>query len=739
LKKALVIIFTLLVITSLFAETRDQAGTRRSLTKNNSTRTEIIAWQETFEDGAPGWLTTPTGASNLWHIAPVADAPSPTNAMINQNTSGSYNASMQNYLYSPSITLPLSGAIKADFMMKGSFTDPSPITGPLANLDYWGWEISPNNGSTWYRMSNPYNSPTGSNYVFIDAPSEWTYVTEGYNGLNGLISDYAGQTVKFRIYFRSDSDTPVGPGIMIDNFTIFNDIFMPSPTDLAATISGQTVQLNWTAPPSGFSTETITSTNSAWTSFVSDADYFAMKIVNPFTGPLQLHAVSFMLYRQNSAPIAGNPTIHVFADNAGLPGAELASVANVSNISNMSWKMVDVTSHNVFIPGNGSVFVGISNIDDGGAPNAQGLLCDSTSVNTNSFAFFDGMWEPLTEVYTGLRNCALAGVYWVDDPFAPILTGFKVYRALNLNGPFEEIGTITNPNTITFTDESPVVGQLNHYYTTAVFDGYESEPSNIATVDLIGLLYTELSNDDGTSNENFNVGTANTSAVKFVTQPNATLHYAKVYINSIGNSAMIIRIFDNNGTGGLPGTQLLQFTAPISSLSQGWNNLPLPTANIVTDADGIFYIAIYEYGSASVLGLDTNSNGNSWKKIGTAGAWTAIAEGNVMIRALVNWGSANEEYTEVMPVSNLTGYPNPFRSSTDLNFTVEKAGNVSLKIYNLKGQFVRNLMNTNLSKGSHKFTWDGKDDYGKNVGIGMYFCKVEADGKKISQKIIRIK
>ncbi len=739
MKKTILITLILLIVTLVFAEMPNQIARKSKFTATSQTRTEIIAYQETFEDGAAGWTFSPTTTANLWHTATVADAPSPTHAMINQNAQMSYNPSMQNYLISPSITLPLSGAIKADFMMKGDFTDNSPTSGGLTVLDYWGWEISPNNGTTWYRMSNPYNSPTGSNYVFIDAPDTWSYVTESYNGLDGMISDYAGQTVKFRIYFHSDSDAPIGTGIMVDNFTIFNDIFLPPPTNLNAVIAGQTVQLDWAAPPSGFSTETITSTNSAWTSFVSDADTYAMRITNPFPAPLQLHGINFMLYRQNSAPISGAPTVHVFADAAGLPGAELASVANVSNISNMEWKMVDITSQNILIPANGSVFVGISNIDDGGTVDGQGLLCDSTSVNADSYALFQGTWDTLDMSYTGLKNCALGGVYWVDDPFAPILTSFKVYRGTNLTDPFTEIAAITSPTTITFTDENPIIGQVNYYKVTAMFDAYESEPSDIVSVDLIGLLYTEVLNDDGTSNQNFNVGISNSLATKFVTDPNAEIHYAKVFINSLGNSALIIRIFDNNGADGSPGTQMLQFTAAVTSLSLGWNNIPVPAANIVTDADGTFYIGIYEYASVSVFGLDTDNNGYSWKKIGTAGAWTPITEGNVMIRALVAWGNANDDYIEIAPISNLTNYPNPFNQMTEISFDTRKAGTASLKIYNLKGQLIRSIPTGNLAKGTHSFTWDGNDNNNKAVGIGVYFCKLEADGKTITKKIIRIK
>jgi hypothetical protein len=737
LKKTLLILLALSVITFACAEAVDRIASRSALSKSGPTRTEVIAYQETFETGATGWTFNPTSGTNqLWHVETVADAPSQTQAMVNQNASNTYNPGMMNYLISPSITLPLSGTIKADFMMTGDFDDPNNPPTSASVTDYWFWDISPNNGTTWYRMSNPYNSPTGTNYVYIDAPTEWSYVTESYTGLDGMISDYAGQTVKFRICFKSDSDGPIGTGIMIDDFTIFNDIFLPAPTNLAAQISGQDVNLAWTAPPSGFSTATITSTNSEWTSYVSDAEGYAMKIVNPFPAPLQLHGVRFMLYRANSAPIVGTPTIHVYTENAGLPDMEIVNLPNVTNIPNYEWKEVDITSFNVMIPASGAVFVGIS---DFGTLDDQGLLCDSTSTTPNSFALMQGTWDTLANNYTGLSNCGLAGTYWVDDPFAPILSGFKVYHALSPSATYDLIGTLTSPTQVTFTDSAPVAGQINYYKVTGIFDGYESEASNVASIDLIGLLYTEVLNDDGTSNQNFNLGASASEAMKFVTDPDAEIHYAKVYLNGVGNSALITRIYDASVTDGLPSTMLLQFTTAVTNLSVGWNTLPLPDANIITDPDGVFYIAVVEYASAPTFALDTDSNGDSWKKLTSSSSWIPITEGNVMIRALVSWPNANEDMTEVPPVSNLTSYPNPFSQTTIVSFELSKTASATISVYNLKGQLVRTLEQGNLAKGTHAATWDGKDNNGSQVSPGMYFARLESGSATLTQKIVRIK
>ena len=160
---------------------------------------------------------------DIWSIGTDPTAPSPTHMMQCQNAQGSYNPNMMNYLVSPPIQLPNDSGIRVDFMIKGYFDD----LDAFPQCDYFGWEISPNNGLSWYAMSNPYNDPTGTNYVYSDAPDVWASMVNSYS-LNGLISDYAGQTIMLRWFFKSDEDTPIGTGIAIDDVTVYNAIHRAS-------------------------------------------------------------------------------------------------------------------------------------------------------------------------------------------------------------------------------------------------------------------------------------------------------------------------------------------------------------------------------------------------------------------------------------------------------------------------------------------------------------------------------
>lgn len=84
-------------------------------------------------------------------------------------------------------------------------------------------------------------------------------------------------------------------------------------------------------------------------------------------------------------------------------------------------------------------------------------------------------------------------------------------------------------------------------------------------------------------------------------------------------------------------------------------------------------------------------------------------------------------------------YPNPFNPETNISFSLPQESQVSLKIYNLKGQLVNILVNTRLNAGIHTFTWKGKDEAGEDVSSGIYFYKLIAGEYSETQKMVKIK
>ncbi len=695
-----------------------------TLTNDGSTNTDFVSHS-----------LVPLGGQ-LWHVDTVGDAPSPSHAMVCVNETGGYDPNMNDFVYSPSITLPASGQIKVDFQLQGSFADPD-------NNDFFEWDISPDDGITWYGMRNPYNLPDIQPVIYVSAPDTWASFVDSYADIDGMISDYAGQTVKFRWSFTSNA-TMEGSGIMIDDLTIYNVIFLAPPTNLVSTVNNNQVDLTWTAPVTGMTTGIITSGSEDWNGHINDVDAYAMKITNPNDTPTQLHGVNFILYRVNMLPIVGTPAIHVWADDAeGVPGTELCSVPGITGIESYAWKSVDITNSNIMIPANGSIFIGVSQIENGD-PDSQGLLCDSTSAVSNSYVSSGGAWENLSTAYMGaLTNCGLSGTIWVPDPEAPVLTGLKVYRTSDLTLEFTEIANLTDPTTVTYTDTTPISGQSSFYKVTGVYTNYESDPTNIVSAFVLGADYSEFALDDNNVNQGFTVGATHSMAVKFNTNPGpghgSQIRFVKIYINQVGTSNLIVRLYNTDGPNGTPGTQLVTFTNLVTGLIQGWNTFTFPTGNLVTDTDGIFYIGILESTGGSQIGLDSDSHDSSWKKMAAANPWIPVTEGNIMIRAIVRNVVGNDDLVEVSPSMDLNNYPNPFNPTTTVSFNVPKAGTGSVKIYNVRGQLVRTLISGKLTAGLNKITWEGTNDNDQSVSSGIYFMKFETAGKTLTQKMILMK
>ena len=84
-------------------------------------------------------------------------------------------------------------------------------------------------------------------------------------------------------------------------------------------------------------------------------------------------------------------------------------------------------------------------------------------------------------------------------------------------------------------------------------------------------------------------------------------------------------------------------------------------------------------------------------------------------------------------------YPNPFNPSTTVSFALPQAGDVSLKIYNVRGQLVATLHDGAMAAGRHQMVWDGKDARGANVASGIYVYRLEADGFNATKKLTLMK
>lgn len=88
-------------------------------------------------------------------------------------------------------------------------------------------------------------------------------------------------------------------------------------------------------------------------------------------------------------------------------------------------------------------------------------------------------------------------------------------------------------------------------------------------------------------------------------------------------------------------------------------------------------------------------------------------------------------------VSSLNGtYPNPFNPQTTLTFELAAPAKASLAIYDVKGRLVRTLFaDRAFGAGRHQETWNGRDDAGRTLPSGTYFCRLRTGDLTKSRKM----
>lgn len=91
---------------------------------------------------------------------------------------------------------------------------------------------------------------------------------------------------------------------------------------------------------------------------------------------------------------------------------------------------------------------------------------------------------------------------------------------------------------------------------------------------------------------------------------------------------------------------------------------------------------------------------------------------------------------EEMPLSfSLSqNFPNPFNPVTQINYTLSRTSHVSIKIYNVLGQEVAHLVNTDMPAGFHSIKWDAS-----RVASGTYIYKIVAGEFTEVKKMVVIK
>jgi len=101
-----------------------------------------------------------------------------------------------------------------------------------------------------------------------------------------------------------------------------------------------------------------------------------------------------------------------------------------------------------------------------------------------------------------------------------------------------------------------------------------------------------------------------------------------------------------------------------------------------------------------------------------------------------NFGTNNPQELEFILHQNS---PNPFTYNTKIKYSIPLESTVSLKIYNIRGELIAELVNEFKDKGSYDVVWDGRDKFGNKAVNGIYFYKFISGSSEIIKRMILLR
>ncbi len=84
-------------------------------------------------------------------------------------------------------------------------------------------------------------------------------------------------------------------------------------------------------------------------------------------------------------------------------------------------------------------------------------------------------------------------------------------------------------------------------------------------------------------------------------------------------------------------------------------------------------------------------------------------------------------------------YPNPFNPTTTIEYDLPEPTHVSLRIFDMRGRLVKELVNGKQAPGSYRLKWDGTNQAGEKVASGVYLYMLKAGNYVRIHKMMLVK
>ncbi len=84
-------------------------------------------------------------------------------------------------------------------------------------------------------------------------------------------------------------------------------------------------------------------------------------------------------------------------------------------------------------------------------------------------------------------------------------------------------------------------------------------------------------------------------------------------------------------------------------------------------------------------------------------------------------------------------YPNPFNPMTNIEYSIQKAGHVTLTVFNIIGQEITSLVDEHQLAGSYRVMWNIQDSNLGSLPSGIYFYRLQVGNFKDTKRLLLLK
>jgi hypothetical protein len=95
--------------------------------------------------------------------------------------------------------------------------------------------------------------------------------------------------------------------------------------------------------------------------------------------------------------------------------------------------------------------------------------------------------------------------------------------------------------------------------------------------------------------------------------------------------------------------------------------------------------------------------------------------------------------TPELPLALYQNFPNPFNPTTTIKYYLPSQELVRLAVFDASGKLVVTLVDRMQEKGSHSVDWKGVNASGAQVRSGVYFYRLAAGAKTLTQKMVLVR